>query len=201
MTQELVEYRLHRYLIAQSAKRTGDYRKPFENGVEIDATFSVEGTGGIATSVVIESAGGKAGSGTERNTQYPKGVDLILQRLASLQTRLLDSYIDTRKTSTLAVAERRLDPGESRQYPIALSGPEDLSNLRRQLLRSMTRVGQQPGAKGSGNARKRFRLVISLEGEIGPSQLADYLEHGTQAGQSAADYTSSQLPTGRTTSK
>jgi hypothetical protein len=59
MTQELVEYRLHRYLIAQAAKRKGDYRKPYENGMEIDATFSVEGTAGIATSVVIESAGGQ----------------------------------------------------------------------------------------------------------------------------------------------
>jgi superfamily II DNA or RNA helicase/diadenosine tetraphosphate (Ap4A) HIT family hydrolase/HKD family nuclease len=175
MTQELVEYRLHRYLIAQTAKRTGDYRKPYENGVEIDATFSVEGTAGIATSVVIESAGGKAGSASARNTEYPKCVDLVLQRLANLDAQVLDAYIETGATTTIPLSERRLTPGNGLTYPLTLSGIKDLAELRQSLLRSMSKVGQSPIAKGGGNQRKRFRIVLALPDPLSQSTLADRL--------------------------
>lgn len=175
MTQELVEYRLHRYLIAQAAKRTGDYRKPYENGVEIDATFSVESTAGTATSVVIESAGGKAGSASARNTEYPKCVDLILQRLANLDAQVLDAYIETGATKNIPLSERRLTPGNSLAYPLTLSETSDLEGLRQSLLRSMSKVGQSPIAKGGGNQRKRFRIVLALPDPLSPSTLADRL--------------------------
>jgi superfamily II DNA or RNA helicase/diadenosine tetraphosphate (Ap4A) HIT family hydrolase/HKD family nuclease len=183
MTQELVEYRLHRYLIAQAAKRMGDYRKPYENGVEIDATFSVESTAGIATSVVIESAGGAAKSGNSRNHQYVKGVDLILQRLAGLGAQIVDAYIETGATSQLPVSDRRLIAGDDRGFPVVLAEVEDLKELSRSLIGSQNKVGRQPGAKGSGNARKRFRMILSLPVPHNPGSLADRLAFEDNDGQ------------------
>jgi hypothetical protein len=177
MTQELVEYRLHRYLIGRAAKRTGEFRKPYENGLEIDATFSVEGTAGIATSVVIESAGGTAKSGNSRNHQYVKGVGLVLQRLAGLNAQIADAYIETGATSDLPVAHRRLSAGGDRVFPVALAELEELEGFCRSLIGSQNKVGRQPGAKGGGNARKRFRMVLWLPDSITTALLADLLAY------------------------
>ncbi len=176
MARELVDYRLHRYLLGQSAKRAGEVRHPIVDGIEIDATFLVEGTGATATSVVIESAGG-AGEDV-RNGDYVRGVDVVLERLTQIGARLVDAYIDTRRVMDIPIAERRLDPGEGNHYPIELTAAGDLINLRRALLRSMATVGRAPGVAGGGNSRKRFRLILSLPEAMTTAHLADALEAG-----------------------
>jgi superfamily II DNA or RNA helicase/HKD family nuclease len=182
MVQELVEYRLHRYLVAREARRSGEVRRLLLDGAEIDATFVVESTGVTATSLVVESSGGTKGKKGAKNLDYVQGIDLILQRLAALNVQLLDVFIDTRTTSTLAVADRRLRLGYQRGYPISLAEVADLQELRRSLLRSMAKVGQAPGAKGSGNARKRTRLVIATPEPWTAVKLADALAVGANAG-------------------
>ena len=107
-----------------------------------------------------------------------QGFDLILQRLAALDMTLLDVFVDTRTTTTLAVADRRLKPGDQHGYPISLADVADLKELRRALLRSMAKVGQAPGAKGGGNARKRTRLVISTPEPWTAVKLADEVVSG-----------------------
>jgi superfamily II DNA or RNA helicase/diadenosine tetraphosphate (Ap4A) HIT family hydrolase/HKD family nuclease len=178
LVTEIVEYRLHRYLVGQKARRVGESRKPRRDGAELDATFTVESSGGVPTSVVIESAGGSAGSPAARNTEYVDGLDLVLERLAAMGAQVLDVYIDTQSTLDLSLADRRLDPGEGLHYPLRLEELTDLGALRRRLLRSMSRAGRAPGSGGGGNARKRTRLVIAVDGDWSAAGLADALASG-----------------------
>jgi len=172
MVREITEYRLHRYLARQAARRVGEVRKPIEDGVEVDATFSVETTGRTPTSVVIMSAGGSD------NTGYVRGFDLVLQRLAGIGARLVDAYIETKATVALPIADRRLDPGEDCSYPVPLAPGVHLEDMRRAMLRSMSRVGRAPDARGGGNQRKRTRLVIDVPEGWSAVALADSLAQG-----------------------
>ncbi len=174
MVNEIVGYRLHRYLVEQKTRLVGESRKPMHDGSELDATFVVETTWGTPTSVVIESAG----SGRSRNKDYVAGFDRVLERIAALDCVLLDAHIDTASTRNVPLADRRLDPGEAHAYPISLRRVVDLVGLRAQLLRSMSRVGRAPGAKGSGNARKQTRLVLEVPGQWTVGELADLLASG-----------------------
>ena len=84
----------------------------------------------------------------------------------------------------------RFSPGSSRRlpivgsipartaYPIDLSSLDDITVVRKAFLRSMPKIGQQPGAKGGGNARKRARLVISLPGVWSVVTLVDTIAVG-----------------------
>ena len=174
---EIVEYRLHRYLRHKQARRVGERRRFFEAGHEVDATFLVEGSDGRPTSVVIESAGGAKSSGQARNLDYVRGWDLLLQRLTVAGAKVADVHIDTTTTKDLTLTQRRLDP-DGGSYPISLEEVADLEELRRALLRSMQRVGQSPDAKGGGNARRRTRLVITVDGGWTTAALADSLASG-----------------------
>lgn len=181
LVAEMVEYRLHRHLQQRSARRVVERRRPLSNGSELDAEFTVETTGTVPTSVVIESAGGTAGSGPGRNTQYVDGFDVVLARLASLNAVLLDAYIDTTRTGGLELADRRLSIGEGRTYPLALAALDDPSDLRRAMLRSMKSVARAAGAKGGGNARKRTRLVVDVPGRWTAATLADAIASGDRS--------------------
>ena len=178
MVREITEYRLHRYLVGQTARRVGETRRPLRDGSQIDATFVVETTGGIPTSIVIESAGGKAGSKGARNTDYVAGFDVVLERLRTIGAQLADAYIDTRSTANLSVADRRLEPGDGVRYPLDLTAVEDLAAVRRSLLRSMGKAGRAPDVKGGGNSRKRTRLVIALDDSWTAAGLADAIASG-----------------------
>lgn len=177
LVTEIVEYRLHRYLVGQAARRVGERRRFSRSGQEIDATFSVEGRDGRPTSVLVESAGGSRGSASARNVDYVDGFDLLLQRLGVIRATVLDIYIDTAGTRDLTLAERRLDPA-GRSYPIELADIADLVELRRALLRSMTKAGRRPDSSGGGNARKRTRLVISVDDSWTTVRLADAIAVG-----------------------
>lgn len=106
------------------------------------------------------------------------GFDVVLERLGSISAQLADAFIDTRSTANLSIADRRLDPGSDLRYPVDLSAVSDLGNVRRSLLRSMTKVGRDPGAKDGGNARKRTRLVVAIDDNWTAVQLADAIASG-----------------------
>jgi len=132
---------------------------------------------------VIESAGGTAGTESARNIEYVAGVDVVLRRLGELGASLVDAYVDSSTTTALTVADRRLDLGDATGYPISLADVGDLTAIRRALLRSMAKVGQQPGATGGGNSRKRMRLIVDLPQDMTDALLADALaeEHSPVA--------------------
>ncbi len=187
MVGELVDYQLWRYVSRRSARLTAESRKPTVDGQELDATFTVESSGGVASSIVIESAGGTRNTPKARNPDYVAGFDRVLLRLAQTGFSLADAHIDTGASKHLTLAERRLDPGEGRDFPIELGAEQDLVGLRKALLQAMARVGRSPGAKGSsGNQRKRTRLVISSDNPWEAKPLAQEIA-GTGPDTSPAD--------------
>ncbi|NLE79673.1 MAG: DEAD/DEAH box helicase family protein [Rhodococcus sp.] len=196
MVREITEYRLHRYLAAQAARRVGEVRQPTEGGVDVDATFSVETTGTVPTSVVIMAAGGTKGTEDARNTEYVRGFDLVLQRLAGIGAQLVDAYVDSQRTAGLTVADRRLDLGDGVTYPVPLAAGTDLEAARKSMLRSMMQVGRGPASKGGGNARKRMRLIIHVPPQWSAAALADALAHGLRTSPSTElEASSSAEPT------
>ncbi len=162
MVDEIVDYRLHRYLMSSAARSAGEKRKmSADDGAPIDATFIVESRAGTPTAVIFQSAGGTKGSPEARNTDYLAGLDLLLQRLAELGATIEDALVDSTVTRDLSVSDRRLDPGDQVSYPLSPSEITDAVRLRRSLLGSMARVGRDPTSKGGGNQRKALRFVVS----------------------------------------
>lgn len=181
MVEELVEYRLHRYITAKATRRAGERRQPLDaRGEQLDAAFVVESVDGAPVAIYYESAGGTAGSKSARNLQYVDGLDVLLLRMRDLGLVIEDAYIDTQRTADLPIPDRRLSPGEGLSYPVALAQVDDLVGLRVALLRSMARVGRAPGVRGGGgNSRKAMRVVISNTHGRSARELADVLAFGT----------------------
>jgi superfamily II DNA or RNA helicase/HKD family nuclease len=177
LVAEIVEYRLHRYLMQKKARRAGERRLFHRDGRPIDAAFVVESSDGRPTSVVIESSGGARGSSSARNLDYVAGLDLLLERLRAIGARVLDIHLDTAATRDLALADRRLDPG-GHGFPLDLHGVSDLVELRKTLLRSMAGAGRSSESAGRGNARKRTRFVISVDRIWSAAALANALASG-----------------------
>ncbi len=182
MVQEIVEYRLHRYIMSKASRSLGERHTPMtDDGRSLDAGFKVESVRGQPVSVLFESAGGAGSDGTKRNPDYVEGIDAVLQRLRDVDGVVLDAFVDSGRTRKLEVADRRLEPGPGLSYPIELGTIDDLSELRAHLLRSMAQVGRQPGAKGSGNSRKAMRLILGpLDDMQSAAQLATILTEGQE---------------------
>ncbi|QGQ20225.1 hypothetical protein GC089_14725 [Cellulomonas sp. JZ18] len=128
----------------------------------VDAVFFVEPADDRLT-VVLESRG------PQRNPDYSHALDLILSRLARLDTRLIDAWVDSRVTRQLAPEARRVIEG-----PLRLDPSLDAARLRTRLTTAAARVGRRPNASGPGNPTKRLRLAVEVPG-FGSSD-ADRLE-------------------------
>lgn len=115
MVGEIVDYRLHRYVVRQQSKRVGEPRRVRDTvGAELDARFVVESRAGVPIAVFIESAGGTSGSGAARNVDYVAGFDILLDRMRTLDLTIEDAYIDTSTTVGMPIPDRRLDVGDGR---------------------------------------------------------------------------------------
>ncbi|GIU85471.1 MAG: hypothetical protein KatS3mg008_2246 [Acidimicrobiales bacterium] len=178
LVTEIVEYRLHRYLVGRQARRVGERRTLRRDGEELDVTLVVETSDGRPTSVVVEAVGSRKGSGTPGTAEYEEGLRLLLERLRAVRARVLDVYVDApKKNVDLAVADRRLDPG-AMSYPLCLDELPDLDQLTRALLASRDEVGCRAGPAAARRLPWRTRLVISLENRWAPAALADALAGG-----------------------
>lgn len=173
LVEEIVEYRMHRYLMSKQRLDVGERRLVRTADAVLDAEFVVETIEGTST-VVIESSGGRRGQPDARNLDYADGFRLILARLAELDAVLHDVFIDTDRVRHLPVEQRRLDVGSP--LPLQLEG-HDLAHLQSRALRSMAAVGRDTSQKGGGNQRKRVRFV--LDGvDLTDAELADRLAGG-----------------------
>lgn len=177
MLLELVEHRLHRYLVGRATKRSVELRSPRDaTGHEIDATFEIEHEADAPIALLWQSAGGTKGSKNARNLDYVQGLDLVLQRMRTLGLVIEDAYVASTRTTDLPIPDRRLDPGDGVAYPVELPAIDDLIGLRRALLSSMRTVGRAPGVKkAGGNNRKAMRLVFSGADGRSARDLADAL--------------------------
>jgi hypothetical protein len=124
----------------------------------LDASFRVERVGDQLT-IIYESRGGTKGSGSERNTQYAQGLEVLLGRLAAMEAQITDAVVESEKTRDLPLDQRRLAI-EGERYPLRITDPVA---LRGKLSTAQTKVGRAEGAKGSGNSTRRIRLFLTGE--------------------------------------
>jgi 5-methylcytosine-specific restriction protein A len=134
------------------------------SGSLVKAEFLVEAEDG-ELSVVFESRGGSIGASNERNSEYNRGVDLVLERLAHLGCTLVDAVVDTAQTRKLGLSrsDRRLLAMPSKLKLV----DRDPVQLRTELCAAQRPIGRSKDAKGSGNNTKRMRLYIEgLTGSV-----------------------------------
>src|SRR3954447_1751553 len=93
------------------------------DGEPLLSSFSVEPFEGV-TSVTLNSAGSKAAK------DYPRALRLLVERLAALDARLTDAFVDSRDTRAAGLIrdETRLELRGDRSYPLRLAAddPEEL---------------------------------------------------------------------------
>lgn len=176
MVVELVEYRLHRYLVGKAARYPSVGLHPITpDGSVLDATFRVETALGEPLSILFDSSGGTAQQGG-RNLDYVAGLDLVLERLKLLGASVADAYVDSSVVRSLPVAERRvIDLDDASELDLAF---DDIADLRKRILRRMAKVGQEAGARGGGNRRKTLRLVMSGVEHVDPTEIGNVLRTG-----------------------
>lgn len=129
-----------------------------DDGKPVDAHFEVERVDGV-TSLVFHSRGGTRGSRDERNTDYAKGLEILLSRLTASGVPVVDALVDSRMTRKLAAEQRRLQ-GDGLSFPLVT---DDVASTRRAMGRAMAAVGRKPGAKGGGNQNKQIRLTLETQ--------------------------------------
>lgn len=121
--------------------------------------------------ITFEARGDK-----DRNKDYTIGIEVILERLASLNAILEDAFVDTRTTRSkgLSVAARRLQL-TTHAYPVLLGPHTQIVALRKELQADQGKIGRAPNAKGSGNSTKRFTLRVRWSATQIPADANDIL--------------------------
>ena len=107
-----------------------------------------------------------------RNDEYNRGLEIILERLASKGLSIARIAVESGDTKAMSLEERTLTI-EDHAFPLTLSRAGNLKELRRRIGRAMAKLGRAPGAKGGGNSNKRIRLWI--DGGIRPDELKDLI--------------------------
>jgi len=130
-----------------------------DNGVELNAKYTVE-PDGDHLALVLDSAGGKVkNSPYSRNHQYATVLLLLLERLRDLRAVIVSAVVDSDQVQHLDPALRSLISA-----PVDLVSRTDLAELRLELTSAQGRVGQDPHAPKSGNNSKKIRLVLEVPG-------------------------------------
>ncbi len=142
------------------------------DGEALDADVTITQLDDARIAVTFESAGGKRGTTSARNPEYPQAIDVILGRARDLELTVEDAYVDSERTRHLVIDERRLNI-DDRPFPISLRPADDPVALRKALLRPMGAVGPSQGSKSSGNPRRRMTIHLSSTDLLS----ADVLEH------------------------
>ncbi len=115
-------------------------------------------------------------SGKSRNRDYDPALRLILIRLAAVGAVLDAALLDSRTVVGRSEAERLL--------PISSGYPVRLERARSEELRRLLCEAQAanqfraPGAKGSGRARKRIELRLTIADEMTVAEFAQLVFKG-----------------------
>ena len=129
-------------------------------GAPVDAHFEMERVGSQLC-ILFHSRGGTKGSGSETNTQYALGLEILLRRLSDMGIAICDGFVASQATAHLSEQQRRVEE-EGLRYPVIAS---DAHETRKAFSRGMARVGRPAGAKGGGNQTRRIRLLLEAESE------------------------------------
>jgi hypothetical protein len=171
LLSEIVEYRLHRYLLSSNKSSSEEILRPVsDDGDEIDSEFVVRSVLDRPVAVHFRSAG------DQRNKGYVDGMDLVLKRLGAIRAVINDAFVDSLRLQSTPIADRRLNPGQEDQYPIDLYQIKIVTNLRASWLRHMRSIGRKPTAKEKGgNNRKAMTILLSNVQQYSANDLAKYL--------------------------
>jgi hypothetical protein len=133
---------------------------------QLDATFNVYHTDD-GYELVFEARGGTGNSTAARNTEYTKGLQVVLERLAAAGAVLKDVLVDSKPARKLPIDERRVVL-EDWQYPLELKEVSHMEKLVSALGKGKAAIGRPPTAKGAGNSTKRISLKVEadLESEL-----------------------------------
>jgi hypothetical protein len=129
---------------------------------ELDARFIVERNDGLLSVVLENSVAGPSPS----NLDYDQALQLILERLASVDAELSRIEVDSQRSVNLSLEQRTIALDG---YPPLLSAVDDLRALRRKIYSGAATTARRPGATGSGNPRKRLRLFLAFTKRPTPS--------------------------------
>lgn len=132
-----------------------------DDGIVLDATFSVQTREDGLVSLIFESSGGHEGGPNPRNLQYRQGLNVLLRRLQRLNAIVSEIRVETERTRSLPVIQQRVViPG--RTYPVSMAAVEDVNAFRQEISRYGRKVGQSPeqAAEGGGSSR-RLRLLLT----------------------------------------
>ena len=137
-----------------------DFYVSEDDGGDLDARFSIDGK-----DVVFHSRGGAKGEGAV-NTDYSKGLLLIVRRLSDAGVPILGAWVDSTTVKSLPLAERSiLEVTEGGQSPQQLCS---LMSTRMKAVRS------DPTSKAKGgNSTKRIRIGTGFNGS--PEELGEIL--------------------------
>jgi hypothetical protein len=130
-----------------------------DDGVELNAEFTVEADEPYL-SLVLESAGGRAAdSERPRNDQYVPALTLLLRRLGGRGAVLVSALVASARVSAVPESERTLLQG-----PRDLASMTDFEQLRLDITTAQGRIGLPAGASKEGNNRKRLQPRLDVPG-------------------------------------
>lgn len=131
--------------------------KVFAHGRALDATFTLE-PGHPEVMLVFESRSGKRGTPSARNSEYERGLEVLLERL---------------KQSRIHIKAIRLHPANGKlgsaldlgRYgpPVLLHNADDAHDVRLAITKAQPGIDRQPGARGGGNPTRRLRIYLSAD--------------------------------------
>lgn len=142
-------------------------------GSALDASFAVkeEPTG---FSIYFAARGGTKGSPEARNTEYHKGLTVLLARLADLNASLDDALLDSALARKHPIDLRRLALNGRWRLPQRMGDVSDIDRFRRDLCESQRDVLTTAGRdRRHGNRVRSIRLWFSLPPELAHYSLSD----------------------------
>lgn len=128
---------------------------------ELDARFIVERDDNVLSVVLENSVAGPSPS----NLDYDQALQLILERLASVDAELSRIEVDSKQSASMSPEQRTIVLDD----PPLLSAVDDLRAFRRKICGGAAKTARLPGATGGGNPRKRLRLFLAFTKRPTPS--------------------------------
>lgn len=119
-------------------------------GVPLDAHFEID-----ETDIIYHSRGGTRGALNARNTDYAKGLRLLLERVSASNLAVQSIWVDSSRVQHLPLSERIVVSGTD-----ANADPGTVFSIAS---RNMQQVGSATGAANGGNSNKRLRIRLSAD--------------------------------------
>lgn len=145
-----------------------------DDGHSINSRCSIDQTPS-GWHIVIESRGGARGSPNERNTEYSRGLALIVQRLAAVGAIVSSARVESARLIRRGVSEvdRRLN-SEVLVYPLALT-IDNVSEVVSNMKRTQAAVGSDRIKGGHNNTRRLLLSIQALGPDFSGPAFVDYV--------------------------